>query len=129
MNFSFIASPLHALESVKKVFQWEGKETKSFDILKENINTDPVLGLLDLQQPFEIQNNPSSYAMGSILMQHKEPIWYHSETIIKYATYEKELYALVQSVKKWKHYLMGKETNMHTDQQPLQYLQSQTKLQ
>jgi hypothetical protein len=36
---------------------------------------------------------------------------------------------LVQSVKKWKHYLMGKETIIHTDHQPLQYLQSQTKLQ
>ena len=46
-----------------------------------------------------------------------------------YPTYDKELYALVQSVKKWKHYLMGKETIIHTDHQPLQYLQSQTKLQ
>jgi hypothetical protein len=46
-----------------------------------------------------------------------------------YPTYDKELYALVQSVKKWKHYLIGKETIIHTDHQPLQYLQSQTKLQ
>jgi hypothetical protein len=36
---------------------------------------------------------------------------------------------LVQSVKKWKHYLLGKETIIHTNNQPLQYLQSQTKLQ
>ena len=42
--------------------------------------------------------------------------------------YDKELYALVESVKKWKHYLMGKETIIHTDHQPLQYLQSQTNL-
>ena len=39
------------------------------------------------------------------------------------------MYALVQSVKTWKHYLMGKETILHTVHQPLQYLQSQTKLQ
>jgi len=32
-------------------------------------------------------------------------------------------------VKNWKHYLIGKETIIHTDHQPLQYLQSQTKLQ
>ena len=49
--------------------------------------------------------------------------------MINYPTYDKELYALVQSVKKWKHYLIGKETIIHTDHQPLQYLQSQTKLQ
>ena len=46
-----------------------------------------------------------------------------------YPTYEKELYVLVQSVKKWKHYLMRIETIVHIDHQPLQYLQSQTKLQ
>ena len=48
---------------------------------------------------------------------------------MNYPTYDKELYALVQSVKKLKHYLLGKETIIHTDHQPLQYLQSQTKLQ
>ena len=47
----------------------------------------------------------------------------------KYPAYDKELYELVQSVKKWKHCLMGKETIIHTDHQPLQYLQSQSKLQ
>jgi hypothetical protein len=31
-NFSFIASPLHALTSVKKNFQWEGKKQISFNI-------------------------------------------------------------------------------------------------
>ena len=35
----------------------------------------------------------------------------------------------MQSVKKWKHYLMGKETVIHIDHQPLQYLQSKSKLQ
>ena len=49
--------------------------------------------------------------------------------MINYLVYDKELYALVQSVKKWKHYLMGKETIIHTDHQPLQYFQSHTKLQ
>jgi hypothetical protein len=132
-NFSFIAAPLHALTSVKQVFQWGGKQQKSFETLKEKISTTPVLALPDLQQPFEIQTDASGYAMGAVLMQRGKPICYHSETftqaVINYPTYDKELYALVQSVKKWKHYLMGKETIVHTDHQPLQYLQSQTKLQ
>ena len=70
----------------------------------------------------------SDYAMGAVLMHHGKPISFHSETfngaVTKYPTYDKELYALVQSVKKWKNYLMGKETIIHTDHQPLQYLQS-----
>jgi hypothetical protein len=51
-----------------------------------------------------------------------------NNAVINYPTYDKELYALVQSVNKWKHYLLGKETIIHTDHQPLQYLQSQSKL-
>ena len=49
--------------------------------------------------------------------------------IINYPNYDKELYTLVQSAKKWKHYFMGKEMTIHIDHQPLQYLQSQTKQQ
>jgi hypothetical protein len=47
-----------------------------------------------------------------VLMQQRKPICYHSETfsqvVVNYPTYDKELYALVQSVKKWKHYLMAR---------------------
>ena len=101
--------------------------------MKENISTSPILALLDLKKPFEIQTDSSDYAMRAVLMQHSKPICFHSKTfttaVINYPTYDKELYALVQSVKKFKHYLMGKETIIHTDHQPLEYLQSQTKLQ
>jgi hypothetical protein len=132
-NLSFIASPLHALTSVKNTFQWEGKQQKSFDTLKEKINTTPILTLLNLQQPFEIETNANGYAMGVVLMKYRKPICYHSETfnqaVVNYPTYDKELYALFQSVKKWKHYLLGKETIIHTDHQPSQYLQAETKLQ
>jgi len=34
---------------------------------------------------------------------------------MNYPTYAKELFAIFESVKKWKHYLMGKETMIHTD--------------
>ena len=58
---------------------------------------------------------------------------YHSEVfhgaVLNYPTYNKELYVMVQVVKKWKHYLMVKETIIHTNHQLLQYLQAQNKLQ
>jgi hypothetical protein len=124
---------LHGLTSLKNTFQWGGKQQKSFDTLKENISTAPVLALSNIQEPFKIEIDTSGYAMGAILIQYRNPIYYHSETfnqvVVNYPTYDKELYALVQSVKKWKHYLLGKETIIHIDHQPLQYLQAQTKLQ
>jgi hypothetical protein len=92
-----------------------------------------MLTLPNLQNPFEVETDASGYAMGAVLMQGGRPICYHSEVfhgvVLNYPTYDKDLYALVQAIKKWKHYLMGKETIIHTDHQPLQYLQAQSKLQ
>jgi hypothetical protein len=111
---------------VKQAFRWGGKQQNVFDTLKRKIITVPVLSLPELQQPFEIETDASAYAMGAVLMQQCKPICIHSETFSKvvcnYPTYEKELYVLVQSVKKWKHYLRRKETIIHIDHQPLQYL-------
>eukprot|EP00253_Pinus_taeda_P019932 PITA_19932 len=108
---------------LNKVLQWGGKQQKAFGPLKEKISTALALALLNLQQPFEIKIDANDYAMGAVLIQHGKPICYHSETfnsaIVNYPTCDKELYALVQSVKKWKHYLMGKETIINTDHQPL----------
>ena len=100
--------------------------------MNEKISSSPILTLPGLLQPFEIQTDASDYAMGAVLLQHGKPISFHVEifngAMLNYPTYDKELYALVQSVKKWKHYFMGKETIIHTDHPPLQYLQSETKL-
>jgi hypothetical protein len=118
---------------VKNTFQWGGKQKKCFNTLKEEISIAPILALSNIEQPFEIKTYASEYAMGVILMQYRKPICYHSgnfkQIVVNYPTYDKELYALVQRVKKWKHYLLEKETIVHTDHQPLQYLEAQTKLQ
>jgi hypothetical protein len=108
---------------VKKTFQWEGKQQKYFDTLKEKISVAPVLALLNLQHSFEIETDASGYAMGAVLIQYRKPICYHSENfnqvVVKYPTYDKEFSALLQSINKWKHYLLGKETIIHTDHEPL----------
>jgi hypothetical protein len=89
--------------------------------------------LPDLQQPFEIETNAFDYAVGVVLTQHMHPVEYHSETlsdtILKYPTYDKEMYSNVQSYRQWKHYILGKETIIHTYHKPLQVIQKQGKLQ
>jgi hypothetical protein len=58
---------------------------------------------------------------------------YHSETLSyvvhKYPTYEKEMYSIVQACRQWRHYILGRETVIHTDHKPLQFMQTQGKLQ
>jgi hypothetical protein len=58
---------------------------------------------------------------------------YHPEIIhgvlLNYPTYDKKIYTIVQAIKKWKNYLMGKETIIYTNHKTLQYLHAQSKLQ
>ena len=91
-------------------------------MLNKKINQAPALPLPNLQQPFEVETDVSGYALGAVLMQGGRLVCYHNEVfhgaVLNYPTYDKELYAMVQAVKTWKHYLMGKETIIHTDYQP-----------
>ena len=101
--------------------------------MKNRLCSVPVLTLLDLQQPFEIETNASDYAIGAVLTQQGHPVAFHSETLShtvrKYPTYDKEMYSIVQACRKWKHYILGKEKITHTDHRPLQFIQTQGKLQ
>jgi hypothetical protein len=101
--------------------------------LKEKISTAPILAMPNIQQPFKIDTDANGYSMGAVLMKYRKNICYHSkkfnQVVFNYPTYDKELYSLVKIINKWKHYLLGKETIIHTNHQPLQYLKEQTKLQ
>jgi hypothetical protein len=93
--------------------------TKVFDDLKQCLCSTPVLSLPDLQQPFEIETDASDYVVGTVLTQHDHPMAYHSETlsdvIRKYPTYDKEMYSIVQACHQWRHYILRKETIIHTN--------------
>jgi hypothetical protein len=109
-------------------------QQKEFDDLKHRLCSTPVLTLPDLQQPFEIETDASNYVVGVVLTQHMViSVAYHSETlsdvICKYPTYDKEMYSIVQACRQWKHYILGKETIIHMDHKPLQFMQTQGKLQ
>jgi hypothetical protein len=64
---------------------------------------------------------------------HWHPVAYHSQTlpdtVRKYPTYDKEMYSIVQDCHQWENYILGKETIIHTDHKPLQFIQTRGKLQ
>jgi hypothetical protein len=135
LGFSHIAWALSQVTrgGGKEKFVWGRSQQQAFDDLKQHLCSAPVLSLPDLQQPFEIETDASDYVVGIILTQHDHPMAYHSETLSdvvrKYPTYDKEMYSIVQACRQWRHYILGKETVIHTDHKPLQFMQTQGKLQ
>jgi hypothetical protein len=121
LGFSHITWPLSQVTKggAKAKFFWSKSQQKVSGELKHRLYSTPMLTLQDLQQPFEIETDASDYAIGAVLTQHGHPVAYHSETLSdtvrKYPTYEKEIYSIVQAYRQWKHYILGKETVIHTD--------------
>jgi hypothetical protein len=46
---------------------WGKAQQKSFDDMKHHLCSAPILSLLDLQQPFEIETDPYDYVVGEII--------------------------------------------------------------
>jgi hypothetical protein len=102
---------------------WWKAQQRAFDDLKHRVCSAPILSLLYLQQLFEIEIDASDYVLGVVLTHYGHLVEYNSETLSyivwKYPTYDKEMYSIVQVFRQWKHYIIGKETIIHTDHKPL----------
>lgn len=76
----------------------------AFDQLKNAVAQPLVLALLDFSKPFLIECDASGLSLGAVLMQDHRLIAFHSQALkgnnLHLSTYEKELLALVTTIKK-----------------------------
>jgi hypothetical protein len=132
-NFSGISTPM--MDMVKKrhkYFHWTEEAEKSFNLLKKKITEQPILVLSDFRKTFQVKCDASGFAIGAVLSQDDRLITYFSEKLneakIKYSTYDKEIYVVIQALKKWIHYLVPKEFVLYSDNHASQFVTQQEKL-
>jgi hypothetical protein len=132
-NFSGISALM--MDTVKKrhkYFHWIEEAEKSFNFLKRKITEQPILVLSDFKKTFQVKCDACGFEIGVVLSQEDKPISYFSEklneTKLKCSTYDKEFYAIIQALKKWRHHLIPKEFVLYSDNHALQFVTQQEKL-
>jgi len=131
-DFSEIAYPLTRLTRKGIEFEWTEEEQKALDELKAHLSSSEVMRSPDFTQPFKLCTDTSLVAIGSVLCQDfpdgERPIAYYSKTLqptwTRYSAVEREMLAVLLSVRKIRFYILGRDITVITDCSTITYLKS-----
>ena len=137
-GYSEITVPLMHLTRKGTTWHFTDECLSAFEALKKAFTTAPVLThwILDIQ--ITVESDASDYALAAVLSITNSngklhPIAFHSRTFstleLNYDVHDKELLAIFEAFKCWRHYLKGSALpiDVVTDHQNLQYF-SMTKI-
>jgi hypothetical protein len=141
-GFSKVAAPMIALLRGKsESITWINECELNYLALKTALIQAPVLTIIDPMKGNIVLH--TDLAIGMLLIQDKQVIAYESckdKRVIAYESrklslaelnypiHEKELLAITNSLKVWRHYLLGIKFKIETNHQSLRYLSTQPKV-
>ena len=130
-HFSTIMAPI--TECMKgTTFAWTPKAAAAFELIKMKLTTAPVLIFPDFSEMFELHCDASKLGIGAVLSQQSRLVAFYSEKLSgarsRHSTYDVEFYAVVQSIRHWRHYLVHCDFVLFTDHDALKHLDSQVKV-
>ncbi|KAL0273841.1 UNVERIFIED_CONTAM: hypothetical protein PYX00_006417 [Menopon gallinae] len=130
-NFAALAKPIYDAANTDP-FIWGDDQTTAFSKIKDSIRTHSGLLIPDVSKQFIVTTDASDTTMGGTLSQVlngvKTPVDFFSRNFNKtqrrYSTYEKEATAILEALRHWRHFLLGRPFRIETDHKPLKWLLS-----
>lgn len=113
--------PHHPLTNLLRSnkLQWSTIAEATFTILRRKMTETPILCLPDFTQTFILETNVSIVAVGAVLSQQGHPITFFSKYICNRlqasSLYVREMYAMIEAIKKWREYLIGRHFDNYID--------------
>lgn len=122
-NYASIVRPLTALTQKNINWTWSQNEQEAFEKLKILLTQRPILALYDPNSRTEVHTDASQEGIAGILLQEHEgllkPVAYYSrhtnKAESKYHSFELETLAVVESLLKFRVYLLGITFKVVTD--------------
>lgn len=126
-----IQAPLNALlagsAKGKDPIHLSGQSLQAFNECKESLRKATMLAYPDCQSRLALVTDASDEAMGAVLQQYKGDIWqplaFFSRKLNtaqqKYSPYDRELLAIYESIKYFRHMLEARDFTIYTDHKPL----------
>ena len=135
-HFSHKAKPLHEFSHKDTPFVWTAKHTEAVTQLKNAILSPECLAIFDPYKTTFLSTDACDYALGAVLSQKydngERPIAFISKiltnTEYNYSMWEKELYAVIWSIKYFRPYLLHLPFHIRSDNKPSIQLLSNCKL-
>lgn len=134
-NYAMLAKPLTDLtgKRVNNRVPWGLVEQQAFDELKDVLCKSAVnpLHIIDLLRPFHLYVDASDHTVAGVLTQWESkgkvlPVAFSSQklnaTQRRWATVEKEAYAALTMLRKFRCWVWGTKVTVHSDHNPLLYL-------
>lgn len=108
-----------------KTFPLPQTALSAFDELKQDISKS-IITTINYELPLVIETDASDYALAATLSQEGRPIAFFSRSLSdcekRHSSIEKEACAIVESIRKWRHFLIGHHFKLITDQQALSFI-------
>lgn len=108
-----------------KSFPLNQEAISAFQYLKTEIAKSAVSAIED-NVPFVVETDASDGAIAATLSQNGRPVAFFSRTLSKsernHSAVEKEAYAIVEALKKWRHFLIGRHFTLITDQKSVSFM-------
>ena len=130
-DYARVAEPIVRLTRKGVEFEWTAAQERAFAALKALLVSPAVMAHPDVRRPYKLFTDACDHAIGGILCQVDDEgiervVQYISHQLNpvqrRWATIEKEAYAVVYALQKLRPYLLGAEFVVYTDHKPLKSL-------
>ena len=122
---SDILTPLTQLVSKTVKWIWTEEQQNAFDMMKKLLSREALLSYPDFSKPFDIHTDASHHQLGAVISQDQRPIAFYSRKLnpaqTRYTTTERELLAIVETLKEFRNILLGHHIRVFTDHKNLTY--------